>query len=84
MQICVSIVPAPGLAEAGESLSLDNLVREDAHLLRQLKDVLETGSDICQMSGLPWVPSSEPQSAQQSHLDNKTGHAEVPLRRRAS
>lgn len=42
MQICVSIVPAPGLAEAGESLSLDNLVREDARLLPQLKEVLET------------------------------------------
>lgn len=42
MQISVSIVPAPGLAEVGDSLGLDNLVREEACLLPELREVLET------------------------------------------
>lgn len=32
MQICVSVFPAPGAAELGESLGLDGGVREDACL----------------------------------------------------
>lgn len=86
MQICVSIVSAPGAAELGESLGLDRVVREDACLPPQLREVPET-----KLSGRylpnkvdypgfhPWVPSSDHSKHNKTTETIKEGMPEVPL-----